>query len=78
MSEDKKPREFWLYEPEETFTETKIGDAESTHLIHVIEYSAYEILEQKLEFAEQFIKHNSGTTLDDWYKDHLEKGKEGE
>ncbi len=49
MIKDKKPREFWLYEPKGTFTDIKIGDETNNSLTHVIEYSAYEILEQKAE-----------------------------
>lgn len=37
--------------------------------------SEYEKLEAKLKFAEHFIKHNSGTSLDDWYENYLVEQK---
>lgn len=57
MSEDKKPREFWIRMPEGMFVNKEhfITDVmtrkHSDKDTHVIEYSAYQFLEQKLALA---------------------------
>jgi hypothetical protein len=50
MTDDKKPREFWVWKSDRyTFAYTEDPCHQSPPTIHVIEYSAYQALEEKLK-----------------------------
>jgi hypothetical protein len=74
MSDDKKPREFWLFK-DECFENYHVYSGKSNmqwnHSFHVIEYSAYAALQKENEELKQYILRHEATSCDKFMQEQV-------
>ena len=72
MSEDKKPREFWIGERSYFAFTAPTWDEAQRH-IHVIEHSAYAALEEKLRVAVSLLNYELDTDSVSAVRDYIDR-----